>query len=267
MASRFTYVYRSSDGRRRTDEMSAESREEVFERLRGRGIKPIKVIANDGSRANGEDSVAAESAPRKAPYRRWVAAVVSVVGVVAAAWLLWRGGAAGRSPEYARLVDEARRIQGEMDSRIAALDIDLLQNYALIENTPDASPFYASVAQASGEVEKAKERLRSAFKDVEGTFSDPEELGLAQKLYGEAAEAIDAAGQAIAFRGYAFMLLDENRGKWKTERDGDSRRIVWSDTTLEQRFSFYSKGGVSSATMRWKRDFAPTVLRGVNTSK
>ena len=257
MASGFTYVYKTSDGRRHTAEMSAASREEVFETLRRRGIKAIKVIANDGSKANGErESAAGDHAhPRSA----MLAVIALGVAAVAVAGWFWLGrGKVGRSREYVRLEGVAGSIRSEMDSRIAALDIDLLRDWAVIENAKDVEKFYASIERANGEVESAKEKLRAAFKDVERTFSDPRELGLAQKLYGDSAEAIDAVGQAIAFHGYAFMLLDENRGKWRTERDGETRRIVWSDDGLKHKFDFYSKGGVSAATMRWKRDLAPT---------
>lgn len=50
---KYTYAYRTSDGIRHEDSMNASSREEVFERLRERGIKAIKVVAADGSKANG----------------------------------------------------------------------------------------------------------------------------------------------------------------------------------------------------------------------
>ena len=52
---KFTYAYKTSDGRRHEAAMDAESREAVFEALRARGIRPIKVVAADGSKANGED--------------------------------------------------------------------------------------------------------------------------------------------------------------------------------------------------------------------
>ena len=51
---KFTYAYKSSDGVRHEAAMEAKSRDEVFEVLRGRGIRPIKVVAADGSKANGE---------------------------------------------------------------------------------------------------------------------------------------------------------------------------------------------------------------------
>lgn len=51
---RFTYIYKTSDGVRHTGELAAKTREDVFSQLRAQGIRPIKVIAGDGSKANGE---------------------------------------------------------------------------------------------------------------------------------------------------------------------------------------------------------------------
>ena len=51
---KYTYAYKTSDGARHEATMEAESREAVFAALRAKGIKAIKVIAADGSKANGE---------------------------------------------------------------------------------------------------------------------------------------------------------------------------------------------------------------------
>ena len=51
---RYTYAYKTSDGVRHEGSMKAASREEVFAELRKQGIKAIKVVASDGSKANGE---------------------------------------------------------------------------------------------------------------------------------------------------------------------------------------------------------------------
>ena len=51
---KYTYAYKTSDGVRHEDSMNAASREEVFAELRKKGIKAIKVVAADGSKANGE---------------------------------------------------------------------------------------------------------------------------------------------------------------------------------------------------------------------
>jgi len=53
---RFSYAYKTSDGVRHEASMDASSREAVFETLRRQGIRPIKVVAADGSKANGEDA-------------------------------------------------------------------------------------------------------------------------------------------------------------------------------------------------------------------
>ena len=51
---KYTYAYKTSDGIRHEETMNASSREEVFAALRAKGIKAIKVVAADGSKANGE---------------------------------------------------------------------------------------------------------------------------------------------------------------------------------------------------------------------
>ena len=51
---KYNYAYKTSDGTRHEESMTASSREEVFAELRKRGIKAIKVVAADGSKANGE---------------------------------------------------------------------------------------------------------------------------------------------------------------------------------------------------------------------
>ena len=53
---KYTYAYKTSDGVRHEAAMDAPSREEVFASLRAQGIRPIKVVAADGSKANGEES-------------------------------------------------------------------------------------------------------------------------------------------------------------------------------------------------------------------
>lgn len=51
---KFTYAYKTRDGVRHEDAVEASSREAAFAALRARGVKAIKVVAVDGSKANGE---------------------------------------------------------------------------------------------------------------------------------------------------------------------------------------------------------------------
>ena len=50
----YTYAYRDSGGMRHTGSIEAASRDDAFVALRKDGIRPIKVVAADGSKANGE---------------------------------------------------------------------------------------------------------------------------------------------------------------------------------------------------------------------
>ncbi len=51
---KYTYAYKTRDGTRHEAKFDAPSRETAFAALRARGIRPIKVVAADGSKANGE---------------------------------------------------------------------------------------------------------------------------------------------------------------------------------------------------------------------
>ena len=75
---KYTYAYKTSDGTRHEATMVAKSRDEVFAELRKRGIKAIKVVAADGSKANGEIH-----GVRKRVVAALVAFVALGVGVVA----------------------------------------------------------------------------------------------------------------------------------------------------------------------------------------
>lgn len=78
---KFSYAYKSSDGVRHEALIDAGSREDAFAELRKQGIRPIKVVAQDGSRANG--------APAR-PRKRWIAlaALASALAAGAITWFL-----------------------------------------------------------------------------------------------------------------------------------------------------------------------------------
>lgn len=85
---RYVYAYKTSDGTRHEAAMDAGSREEVFVALRAKGIKAIKVVAADGSKANGEEVRG---------RRRFLAlgALCLVLGAVVAAFVFGGRGASG----------------------------------------------------------------------------------------------------------------------------------------------------------------------------
>lgn len=75
---KYTFAYKTSDGVRHEDSLDANCRDDVFAILRGRGIRPIKVVAADGSKANGE-----VRGLRKRAVFTLVAIAALVAGVVA----------------------------------------------------------------------------------------------------------------------------------------------------------------------------------------
>lgn len=82
---KFAYAYKSSDGVRHEAVINAGTREDVFAELRKQGIRPIKVVAQDGSLANG--------APAR-QHKRWIVltAFTSALAAGALTWLLAPAG-------------------------------------------------------------------------------------------------------------------------------------------------------------------------------
>ena len=80
---KYTYAYKTSDGVRHEDSLDAGSRDEAFAVLRGRGIRPIKVVAADGSKENGEWGMGNGERGRRSGW------VVGAVAVLVAAFALF----------------------------------------------------------------------------------------------------------------------------------------------------------------------------------
>ncbi len=89
---KYSYAYKTPDGTRHEASIEAESRDAAFAALRERGIRPIKVVAADGSKANG--------AP--VGVRRRVVVVAILVAVVAAV---------GATAVFLRIVRPAPKVE------------------------------------------------------------------------------------------------------------------------------------------------------------
>lgn len=100
---KYIYAYKTSGGTRYEASMEAPSRDDVFSSLRKQGIKPIKVVAEDGSKANGE---------RRGVRRRVVAGLAVAVAVLAGvAVYIGRGSSAGGGAAPGGKTYEARPIE------------------------------------------------------------------------------------------------------------------------------------------------------------
>ena len=85
---KFTYAFKTSDGIRHEDSIEAASREEAFSSLRAKGIRPIKVVAEDGSKANGA-TLSADGGIRAKRYLLRNVAIGACCGVAFALMGVW----------------------------------------------------------------------------------------------------------------------------------------------------------------------------------
>ena len=77
---KYTYAYKTPDGIRHEATIEASSRDAAFAALREQGIRPIKVVAADGSKANG----APVGVRRRVVAASVLVAVIAAVGATAA---------------------------------------------------------------------------------------------------------------------------------------------------------------------------------------
>ena len=105
---KYTYAYKTSDGIRHEATLNASSREEVFTVLRKQGIKAIKVVAADGSKANGE-----VRGVRKRAVAALVAFVALGVGVIAFLTGTRTGGSSAPSEPTFTTDQDRRQIIGD----------------------------------------------------------------------------------------------------------------------------------------------------------
>ena len=131
---KYTYAYKDSEGKRHEESMDAASREAVFEALRARGIRPIKVVAADGSKANGEIV---------GIRRRVVASIVLLAAVivgVAAYFVGARSADPGDVPSF-----EAEQTRRQVIDDTAVVDKGILTGWSEVF-PEEGERFFASFA-------------------------------------------------------------------------------------------------------------------------
>lgn len=156
---KYTYAYKTSDGVRHEASIEADSREAVFESLRAKGIKAIKVIAADGSKANGEI---------RGVRKRVLAA--SVIGaVIVSGVLAFTLGRSEAKPSNSPAIIELRAKAAAITERHKA---DILL----------AGKDRAKILEA---VVKTRTTSREVFKDILIDLKNENDQREAKRLYGE----------------------------------------------------------------------------------
>ena len=258
---KYTYAYKTSDGVRHEDAMDASSREEVFNALRAKGIKAIKVVAADGSKANGEVVV---RGIRKRVVAVFVVGAAILAGLVSHFLIPGPAIPTDTAVEAVEFTTEAARIaftnlQAQAAAIVEAhrkaietLEFDLLSNYQFIENTKDTSIFLAKIKAGYKAVDASRAETRELFKSIFTIFPADcaNERTEAQRLYAQTMDALDLSENRIVNDEKAFKLLDANRGKWHSKKG----KVDWTDATLANEFEYFRRD-VSPSAVRWRKDF------------
>ncbi len=131
---RYTYAYKDSSGKRHEDSIEAEARDAVFVALRAKGIRPIKVVAADGSKANGE---------LRGVRKRVVAFFVLLAAIVAAIVAYTVGTRTGEANNTPAFEEEQTRRQVIGDT--AVVDKGILTGWSEVF-PEEGERFFASFA-------------------------------------------------------------------------------------------------------------------------
>jgi len=229
---KYRYAYKTSDGTRHEDSVEAVSREEAFAVLREKGIRPIKVVAANGSKANGET--------RFVTRKRFVVAALVVGLVLGVAAVLWVSRTDFRDK---RLIDFERRgaaIVAEHERMVGTLHLEALRNYREIFDGKGMWIINQKIGLTQFNFKEVRHKLKALFLEAYGVFpaeSCPRERTEAERIYQRMMDAVDLGEARLANDAKAFHLLDSNRGKW-TVKNG---RIEWSDASLAADFASYTR--------------------------
>ena len=228
---KYFYAYKSSDGMRHEDALEATSREEVFAVLRKRGIKAIKVIAADGSKANG-----AVQGVRK----RLVAALFASAVVGTALILYWVRPAADVRPF--QIAETRRQVIGDA----AIIEQGIRSGWAEVFSEA-GDRFLASFAipgvEAGVRQVKSDEIRRALDKNIKITPTDTLEAqqikSMVQGMKREARQYLAAGGTLIS---YGQRLVERQETELAIARRVEEEVLKASKTLDESAFmSFYEK--------------------------
>ena len=190
----YTYAYKKSDGSRHEASIEAESREAAFAALRREGIRPIKVVAADGSKANGEVAVGGVS------WRNVVLLVLLVLSVALYAFFAIRD----KTPELPRFVAEQTRRQVIGDT--AVVDKGIATGWAGVF-ADEGERFFASFAipgVRAGKRNTTVEELNAALnREVAASGGDGMEArqikAMVEGMKAEARAYIAAGGSIVQY--------------------------------------------------------------------
>ena len=223
---RFSYTYKTSDGRRHEDRIEAPTREEAFALLRERGVRPIKVVSLSGSKANGEERVVT---------RKRVVFAALAVGLAAGMGLTaWSLAADHRDRRLIALEAEAQGIVERHRAAIRTLNLDELRDYARIAAADRPGLLNQKILLCYHDLNDARGEVRACFRKTFLGGREEAKLKDGARLVFEAAmDELDLIESHVVKAEKAYRLLDAHRGAWRLENG----RPKFSDAKLEAAFA------------------------------
>lgn len=192
---KYRYAYKDSKGIRHEDSMDADSRDHVFEALRERGIKAIKVVASDGSKSNGEIR----------GIRITVAAVICVSFALVVGAVAFFGGRKTIQPPKAPLfeVEQTRR---QVIGDAAIIDKGIATGWADVFHS-EGDRFFASFAipgvkagQRNTTIEELNASLQRAVKATKDDGMEARQIkSMVEGMKAEARAYIAAGGDIATY--------------------------------------------------------------------
>jgi len=235
--------------------MEADSRDAVFVELRRRGIRAIKVVAADGSKANG--------AVRVITRKRVVFAALGLGLAVGVTLALGAPGlrarferigryAPGMEDKVLQLQLAAEEVTKTYERRLQATALGTLIDYEGLATNPASARYEQAIKAGNRELNAARQELRRRFRPLYDIFP-PEcvnERADAQRCYAEAMDRLDRLEAEFARAEKAYRLLIGHRGAWRVRAGA----VEFDEAALAREFEYFRRVP-NSAEMRWNRDF------------
>lgn len=255
----WSYSYKTSDGLRHEAEMSAPTKDAVYDALRKQGIRPIRV----------DERIApvVRCGFRGLRKRDWavvgVGLILATVGVVAfqhhfvgsrvqGSSSVALGNQKSNHPSYLKIEKSVAEVLARYRASSGRIDLELLTNYALFEQVTNTLAFSRELEAGRQIVGKAKSEIRAIY--ANGYEQIPEssvvDVMAAQKLYGVAIGEVESFEEELEGDSLALGMLQKHRGRWKTTRG----RVIWDDEQLAKEFEFFQRSGSRGMT-QWEKDF------------
>ena len=271
----WVYTYKTSDGLRHEGEMSADCKDDVYSKLRDQVIRAIRVeerivpVVRQGFRGlkkrdwlmlslavvgifvalsfvstlHNNSSNEIVNANGQAKYGGMDKSEGNVFaeenGNGSLAEKKRMDIIQDRSKPFLDLFKDVDALVMDFKTKFGGIDRELLGNYALLEHMNDVPAIRNELKRGRGIVSEKRKAILDVYK-LKFTLipeSCVEDRKMAQKIYGDVMNLLDAAEEELDGDECAITLLVSNKGLW-TVRSG---QVVWSDESLARQFRLFKR--------------------------